>query len=71
MTHRSRLKLASLIFALLWTAGMVWQLWPMRPAEIGTLVVSGALAGAVWYWLFGAWYRWQLTRHLFPRKRLT
>ena len=71
MTHRSRLKLAALAFALFWTAGMIWHLWPMRPAEIGMLTVSGALAGVVWYWLYGAWYRWQFARHLFPRKRLT
>jgi hypothetical protein len=70
MTHRSRLKFASLIFAVLWTIWMSWSLSPMRPAELGMLAVSGALAGVVWYWLYGSWYRWYFAGHVFPRKRI-
>lgn len=70
MTHRSRLKFASLMFAVLWTSWMIWCLWPMRPAEIGMLSVSGALAGCVWYWLYGSWYRWYFASRLFPRRHM-
>jgi hypothetical protein len=56
MTHRSRLKFASLTFAALWTLWMIWCLSPLHPAQIGMLIVSGALAGLAWYWLYGWWY---------------
>jgi hypothetical protein len=69
MTHRSRLKLASLAFAVLWTLWMIWSLSPLHPREIGLLVASGLLAGLAWHWLYGAWYRWYFASHLFPRKR--
>ena len=69
MTHRLRLKLASLTFAVLWTVWMIWSLSPMRPAELGMLAVSGALAGVGWYWLYGSWYRWYFASHVFPRRR--
>jgi hypothetical protein len=66
MTHRSRLKLASFSFAVLW---MLWSLSPLHPAQIGLLAVSGALAGLAWHWLYGAWYRWFFASRLLPRKR--
>jgi hypothetical protein len=71
MTHRLRLKLGSWTFAIIWTCGMLWHLSPIRPAEVGMLVVTGALAGVIWYWLYGAWYRWYLCRRLLPDKRPT
>jgi hypothetical protein len=71
MTHRKRLKLASLMFAVLWTLWMIWSLSPLHPVLLGLLVVCGALAGLGWYWLFGAWYRWFFAGHLFPRKRMS
>lgn len=71
MTHRSRLKLASLSFAVLWTLWMIWALSPVHPAQIGMLIVSGALAGLVWHWFYGGWYRWYLARRIFPRKHTT
>jgi hypothetical protein len=70
MTHRSRLKFASLTFAVLWTIWMIWSLSPMRLGELGTLAVSGALAGVVWHWLYGSWYRWYFAGRLIPRRRL-
>lgn len=70
MTHRLRLKLASLILAALWTGWMIWWLSPMRTAEACMLTIGGALAGFVWYWLYGAWYRWHVARRLFPRRRM-
>jgi hypothetical protein len=70
MTHRTRLKLASLIFAVLLTFWMIWSLSPMRPAEAGLFAIAGALAGLGWYRLYGAWYRWYFASHVFPRKRI-
>lgn len=69
MTHRLRLKLASLAFAVLWTGWMMWWSAPLRPAEIVILSVSGVLAGFIWHWLYGRWYRWHLARKFFPQKR--
>jgi hypothetical protein len=54
MTHRSRLKLASLAFAVLWTLWMIWSLSPLHPREIGLLVASGLLAGLAWHWLYAS-----------------
>ena len=71
MTHRARLKLASLSFAILWTGWMMWWSSPLRPAEIVILIGSGVLAGFGWYWLYGRWYRWYFARKFFPRKRTT
>ena len=68
MTHRTRLKLASFSFAILWTLWMAWILSPLLPAQLGMLAVSGALSGFVWYWLYGAWYRWYFVRGVFPHK---
>ncbi len=69
MTHRKRLKIASVAFSVLWGAWMIWSLWPLRPAEIGMLVVGSMLAGLAWHWLYGAWYRWYFARRFFPRRR--
>ena len=69
MTHRLRLKLASLMFASLWTAWMMWSSAPLQTAEIVIWLVCGALAGLGWHWLYGRWYRWHFARRLFPRKR--
>jgi hypothetical protein len=71
MTHRSRLKFASLAFAVLWTSWMIWSLSPLHPGQIGLLVTSGALAGLAWYWLYGAWYRWYFAGRLLPRRRVS
>ena len=67
MTHRARLKFASLTFAVLWTCWMIWSLSPLQIEQVGMLAISGALAGLVWYWASAFWYRWRL----FPRKRTT
>ena len=69
MTHRLRLKLASIVFAVMWTGWMLWWSSPQRPAEVAIIVACGVLAGVAWHWLYGRWYRWHFARHLFPRKR--
>lgn len=71
MTHRSRLKLGSIAFAVLWTAWMLWCLTPLRIEQAGLLLISGALAGLAWYWAYGQWYRWYFAGRLFPRRRTT
>jgi len=71
MTHRMRLKSASLAFAVLWTGTMMWWSAPLRPAEVVILMICGALAGPAWYLLYGRWYRWHFTRRLFPRKHVS
>jgi hypothetical protein len=70
MTHRLRLKLASLMFAVLWTLWMIWSLSPLHAGQIGLLAVSGVLAGLGWHWLYGSWYRWYFAGRLVPRRRL-
>ena len=71
MSHRMRLKLASLLFAVLWILVMIWSLSPLQKGQLGLLMASTALAGLVWYWLYGSWYRWYVARRVFPRKRTT
>ena len=62
MTTENQLKLSSIAFAVLWTAFMAWQNWPLGWPLLIILVVCGALAGLGWYWLFGKWYRWWFAR---------
>lgn len=69
MSHRSRLKLASLAFAVLWTAWMGWWAWPLHLGDVVMLAVCGVTVGLVWHWLYGRWYRWHFVGGLFPRKR--
>lgn len=70
MTHRSRLRFASLLFAVLWTGAMAWWASPLMPNEIVTLAIGGVLAGLAWHWLYGRWYRWHFARNVFPRRRV-
>jgi hypothetical protein len=57
MTPRTRLALASILFAVLWTAGMIW--WTGTDiANIVGLSIGGALAGVLWYFAMGWWMRW-------------
>jgi hypothetical protein len=48
MSPKIRLILASIAFAVLWTGYMIWQMAP-DTAAIVILVVSGAIAGTLWY----------------------
>jgi len=61
MSAKTRLLLAAILFAVLWTAGMIWWSAPNGMVPIVIWIVSGAIAGALWYWLFGMWY-WRHTR---------
>ena len=58
MSFEKRLKLAAVMFAVLWTAGMWWMRAPLDTAAIVVLIITGAIAGVAWYWLYGKWFRW-------------
>ena len=46
------------IFAVLWTAGMIWWGGSFDPVRIAFFVVGGAIAGYLWYLIM----RWYLRR---------
>jgi hypothetical protein len=58
MSSRTKLALLSIVFAVLWTAGMLWLSAPLEVAQAVIFVISGGIAGVLWYLLFGMWYRW-------------
>jgi hypothetical protein len=58
MPFETRLKLAAVMFAVLWTAMMWWMRSPLEIAAIVMLVIAGAITGVLWYWLYGKWFRW-------------
>ncbi|HYN00633.1 MAG TPA: hypothetical protein VET25_12865 [Aestuariivirgaceae bacterium] len=53
-THLLR---SSILFAVLWTVGMIVWDSPIDLAKIIIWIIGGAVAGAVWYWLMGLWYK--------------
>jgi membrane protein DedA with SNARE-associated domain len=58
MSPRTTLVLSSILFAVLWTAGMLWWSAPLDAASTVILIVAGGIVGLLWYWLFGRWFRW-------------
>jgi hypothetical protein len=48
-------KMGAWIFAVLWTAGMIWWSGPFDVVNVVFLVIGGAIAGYLWY-LFMRWY---------------
>jgi len=44
---------ASLVFVVTWVALMSWWNAPLGRAGLIILAVAGAIAGPLWYWLFG------------------
>ncbi len=57
---RNQLIVSSVVFAVLWTAGMLWWSARVNAAHTIILIISGVIGGLVCYWLFGKWFR----RHL-------
>jgi hypothetical protein len=53
------LRLASLAFAVLWTAWMLWWTAPLAVANTIILVICGAFAGLLFYWAIGKWLAYQ------------
>jgi hypothetical protein len=62
MHAETRLKLASLAFAVMWTVMMWWWSAPLETAAIVILAIAGAITGLLWYWLYGKWFRWYFAR---------
>jgi uncharacterized protein (DUF2062 family) len=52
------LPLSSLLFAVLWTAGMLWWNAPLDAAEAVIFIVAGAIAGVLWYYLMRKYTNW-------------
>jgi drug/metabolite transporter (DMT)-like permease len=49
MSDLTLLKLAALMFAVLWTGWMLWSSESLETANIVMLAICGALAGYFWY----------------------
>ena len=62
MTPRSRLALASVGFAVLWTAFMWWWSAPLETGPVILLLIIGVIAGFGWYWGMSKWAQWQSSR---------
>ena len=58
MRPEAVLKLSSVAFALLWTVLMWWDRAPLETPALVGLMISGGIAGVIWYWLYGKWFRW-------------
>jgi len=57
MNPQHRLVLASVMFAVLWTLGMIW--WTgVDTVNIIGLSISGAVAGVLWYFAMRWWIHW-------------
>jgi hypothetical protein len=59
MSPQNRLVLASVLFAVLWTAGMIW--WTGTGiVNVVIFCIAGAMAGVLWYFAMRWWMRtWQ------------
>jgi uncharacterized protein (DUF2062 family) len=57
------LVLASVIFAVLWTLGMIWWTGVEIPNVIG-FSISGAMAGVLWYFVMRWWMHWAEKRRI-------
>jgi hypothetical protein len=64
MHPSTRLKLASLLFAMLWTVGMVWFSGLFNTVNVLITSFAGAVAGYAWYRLM----RWHLPRGRVPAR---
>jgi RsiW-degrading membrane proteinase PrsW (M82 family) len=60
MRNETLLKLSAVVFAVLWTLLMWWSRGPLEQIPLFILVLCGALGGALWYWLYGMWFRWYI-----------
>jgi len=61
MAPQTRLLLASVAFAILWTLGMIW--WTgWETANVVILSICGIVAGVFWYFAMRWWQHRQLAR---------
>jgi hypothetical protein len=63
MSPQRRLVLASVVFAVIWTAGMLWMQATTSAAGVVIMAIAGAIAGTLWYFAM----RWFMNRYMRPR----
>jgi hypothetical protein len=63
MSPQRRLVLASVVFAVIWTAGMLWMQGPTSAAGVVIMAIAGAIAGTLWYFAM----RWFMNRYIRSR----
>lgn len=49
------LRMAAIMFGVLWTAGMLWWSRPLDTAAFIIWPIAGVVAAIGWYWLMGLW----------------
>ncbi len=52
MTTRANRVFSAVLFAVLWTAGMLFWSSAIDSPAIIAAVIAGVIAGGLWYWLF-------------------
>jgi hypothetical protein len=52
MGPRSNRVLLAIVFAVLWTAGMLWSAPAIKLQTVVTASIAGVIAGFLMYWLF-------------------
>jgi len=52
MSPRSNRVLSAIVFAVLWTAGMLWWSPAIDVQTVVVAVIAGVIAGLLMYWLF-------------------
>lgn len=52
MSPRSNRVLSAIVFAVLWTAGMLWWSPSIDVPTVVVTVIAGVIAGLLMYWLF-------------------
>jgi hypothetical protein len=62
MRNETLLRLSAVVFAIFWTLLMWWSRGPMDTIPFIIMALCGAVAGVVWYWLYGKWFRWYIER---------
>lgn len=62
MTSKRPLMLASIMFAVIWTALMIYLNSPLEIAGMVIFAIAGAIAGGLWY----LGMRWWMDRTMIP-----
>lgn len=60
MRNETLLRLSAVVFAVLW---ILLTRGPLDLMSLAMLTVCGAIAGLIWYWLYGKWFRWYIEPH--------
>jgi hypothetical protein len=57
MSYESQRIMSAVIFALIWTAGMLWWFQAAPGMHPVLLAAGGVLVGLLWYWVHGRLWR--------------